>query len=100
MDQFNETKKLYAMRETMPLAQKICLSSGIKMRNHEMIFGMTPEDYNIYRDLDKIDHYGEFKNLNFNDKSLDSDSGEIYLSNDEKAEIWIKKIQQKCIINH
>ena len=49
MDQFNDTKKLQAMREAMPLDQKICLSTGIKMRNQEVIFGMTPEDYNIYR---------------------------------------------------
>ena len=62
------------MREAMPLDQKICLSDGIKMRNQEVIFGLTPEDYNIYRQLDKIDACGEFQDLNESQHSEDDDS--------------------------
>ena len=96
MDQFNDTKKLQAMRQSMPIEQKICMIDGIKMRNQEVVFGMTPEDYRIYRQLDKIDECGEFQDFNNEpDKSIDSDSGEYgnYLSSDEKFELLMKKIQ-------
>lgn len=64
------------------------------MRNQEVIFGLTPEDYNIYRQLDKIDACGEFQDLNEPHHSDDDDSSEYgnALSSDEKFELLMKRI--------
>ncbi len=42
----------------MNLKDKISMVQGIKSRDSDKVFGMTPADYRIFMALGKIDIYG------------------------------------------
>ena len=56
--QFNETQKIQQLYASVPLETKIQNVENIKIYNFERVFGIDPQDYDIYRKLDKIDASG------------------------------------------
>ena len=93
---------------TTPLDEKIAIvEGGYKNKDTDKIFGITPEDYNIFKNLGKIDDCGNAQSENHSHKPhYDSDQSSSDLSNndeltaDEVFDKMVADITDKIIISH
>ena len=57
------TKKMAESGSNLPIEARIQLLEGLRIKEAEKVFGYTPEDFEIYKQLNKIDMSGVKKNF-------------------------------------